>query len=702
MEVIANDLGGVETASALLADGLDPEPGLAELLDTVLGVAGRLVASHDREELFRMIVDETRRTLRVDSTTIRILNGDHLEVAAWAGLDDDVARSLPAFRQDEGWPGEVIRTGRAIAWSDVRAIGGRGFERYAGLYDFTGLLVAPLIHHGRVIGALSAVSQRARTWTGTDVAFISTLATHAAIALSNAELLEETERRAAQLEMLQAASARMSRAGTVEQVGRTVVEETRRIIDYHNARVYLIEPPDRVVPIAFAGAVGAYEQVDMALLHTRLGEGFTGWVAQRGEPLLVNDANSDSRGRTIPGTDEVDESMLVVPMRYDAVTIGVITLSKLGLNGFGPEDLRLLTILADQAATAVESARLLGRTQDLAQELRRLLDMSADLSTSLDPHQVAVLIAEHMARAMGVDECAISYWDRPGGRVESLGYFPSIPTDKMEPYFDVSHYPSTLRVLERQEMILIDADDPAADQQEVALLRAEGHRALAMLPLVAKGQSIALAELFSMSPIPWNAELLELVQSMANEAAMALENARLYEDARKLADRDPLTGFFNHRFFHERLGEEVVRTQRARHPLSVLMLDLDDFKLVNDTFGHLFGDRVLTWTAELIRSTLRASDIPARYGGDEFAIVLPETGAEEARSAAERILEAFRDHAFVGEQRGPVPIGLSIGVATYPTDGRYATDLIAAADRALYRVKREGGHDAAGAEGTAA
>jgi diguanylate cyclase (GGDEF)-like protein len=668
----------------------DLESELAERLDSLLGIAERLAASHDRQELFRTIVDETKRALRVDFVTIRIVRHDELQLAAWAGIDDQVAAALPTLGIRDGWVAEVLRTGRAKAWSDARTDPSAGVDRYAGVVEFAGDLVAPLTHHERVIGALSACTRDPRDWTDADIAFITTLATHAGIALTNAELFAEAEAKAAQLAVLQAASARLSRATTFEAVGRAVVEETRRIIDYHNARVYLIEAPDQVVPIAFEGRVGAYEHVDFDLLRCRFGEGFTGWVAQNGEPLLINDANSDPRGQTIAGTDDVDESMLVVPMRHDAATVGVITLSKLGLGGFEDDDLRLLGILADHAATAVETARLLTHSQELTLELRRLLDMSGELSASLDPRQVANLMAGHLARAMGVDECAISYWDRGAHRVESLGYYP--PLEALDAYYEDAGFPETLRVLERQATVIIDAEDPSADRAEVELLLRDGNRMLVMLPLVAKGQSIGLVELFSKAEAHWDAQRLEVARTMANEAAMALENARLYEDARKRADRDPLTGFYNHRFLHERMGEEVVRSQRGKRPLSILMLDLDDFKLVNDTFGHLFGDRVLTWASELIRATLRASDVPARYGGDEFAVILPDTDAAEASRAAERILKTFQDQPFVGEQRGPVPIAASIGAATFPADGRTATELIACADRRLYQVKRDGGH----------
>ena len=501
----------------------------------------------------------------------------------------------------------------------------------------------------------------------------------------------EEVRRAAHLDVLQAAAKRMSVALTVGAVGRAVVEETRRIVDYHNARVYLLEPPDQLLPIAFEGRVGAYERVDLDLLRTRVGEGFTGWVAKHALPLRIDDANLDPRGATIPGTDDVDESMLVVPMVHDEAVMGVITLSKLGLRQFDDDDLRVLTILADQAATALESSRNLSRARHLTDELRLLLDMSSALSASLDPRAVANLIAAFIGRAFDVAETAISYWDRANDQLLTLGYYPDIDPAELQAAFALAGYPQTRRVLEQQSVEVVDAEAPDADAAEVALLRNEGFLGSVMLPLVAKGQAIGLVELFSRTRITVDPPRLQLAQAMANEAAIALENARLYEDARKRADHDQLTGFFNHRYLHERLGEEVVRAQRTKRPLALLMLDLDDFKLVNDTFGHLFGDRVLVHVANLVRDTLRHSDVPARYGGDEFAIVLPDTDAPAARRAAERILATLRDQPFQAEGRLPVPVQASIGIAAHPHDGRTATELIAAADAALYDSKDQGG-----------
>ncbi|HEX7222724.1 MAG TPA: diguanylate cyclase [Candidatus Limnocylindrales bacterium] len=681
--------GIVVTAVSSRTRRLRAEASLTKRFEGVLGVTARLTTTHDRQELLHAIVDEALHALDADATVLRIVRDGNLEVVAWAGMTDATAARLPVFRAGEGWYGEIAATGRPWVVTDAaRQQVGSVYDRYEGVYEFRGDIIVPLVEDDRMIGSLSAVTVGPRDWALADVDFVVALATHAALALRNADLMATTELKAAQLSVLQAASARLSRAGGVEAIGRAIVEETRGIIDYHNARVYIIEPGGDVVPIAFEGAVGAYEQVDFDLLRCTLGQGFTGWVAEHGTPLLVDDANLDPRGSTIPGTDDVDESMLVVPLTYDGETTGVITLSKLGLRQFDGDDLRLLLILADLAATALQSARLLARSEALGGELRRLLDMSSQLSGSLDSREVANAIARHMAMAMDVEECAISYWDQDGQRVMTLGYYPETSRTELEEFFEISGFPATLRVLEEQAVVVVDAEDPDADPAEIALLTPGGNRTLIMLPLVAKGQSIGLVELLSRGTVRADAERLELGRTMANEAAIALENARLYEEARALADRDRLTGFYNHRYLHERFGEEIVRAQRSRQELSVLMLDLDDFKIVNDTFGHLFGDEVLAWTAEVIRSALRMSDIAARYGGDEFAVLLPDTSHDAALLVAERIRDAFAAASFDGGRHRDVSVGLAVGAATFPGDGRSVPELIAAADAGMYREKR--------------
>ena len=185
---------------------------------------------------------------------------------------------------------------------------------------------------------------------------------------------------------------------------------------------------------------------------------------------------------------------------------------------------------------------------------------------------------------------------------------------------------------------------------------------------------------------------LALLEAMANQAAMAVENARLFEEVERLAVTDELTGLNNRRGFFDLGRREMERAQRTHRPVTALMLDLDGFKRINDTFGHAVGDEVLRHLGDRCRLAVRDIDLVGRYGGEEFCVLLPETDLKTALEVAERIRSSIADQPF-DTAAGPLAIRISIGLALAGEDGGETVEtLLDRADTAMYYVKQEGGN----------
>jgi diguanylate cyclase (GGDEF)-like protein len=322
--------------------------------------------------------------------------------------------------------------------------------------------------------------------------------------------------------------------------------------------------------------------------------------------------------------------------------------------------------------------------------LESLIAMSTDLARAGDPETVGDRMAAHLARAVKVDQCGICYWDEGTGQVLTMGYYPPERRDPVGSSYLLADYPECERALVKQIPVVLDLADPKVPAPEREYIESIGGRVLAVIPLVVAGTSIGLVELTVERASVFDADRLRLASTMATEAAIMLENARLVEQLRHRAFHDPLTGLPNRALFRDRLAHALERT--ARDPearCAVLFLDLDDFKRVNDLLGHDSGDEVLRIVAERLEAGLRRADTAARLGGDEFTVLLEDVvDLDEVRATADRL--ALRLRRPIGEGDEEVTIGVSIGIALSPDAGSTVDELLTNSDAAMYLAKAAG------------
>ena len=643
-------------------------------------VTKELTGTLDLTAVLGEVVDLTRSLFDADKAGLWLIERERpFTIAAHHGLSEAFLAQVGALRGDEDTIGlRALRHRRPYAMRDADTQVGVGLLQ--GGYAAEGIrtvCLVPLLGGDEPLGLLGLYHRRDRMWPEEEVALVQAFADQAAVAIQNARLYRSVADQAARMRSIQDLSARLNRLTDVRAIAEAIVAEASTLAEYHDIRIYRVDWERRMCdPIAFTREMLDAEQDDAEdLLRVAIGEGFTGWVAESGEPLLINDALDDERGKTIDGTDDVPESMLVVPMLYEGRALGVIVLSQLGFNRFSDGDLQTMSIFGGYAAQAMANAtrheQLVTQSSELARRAdsqRRLLEINERLLSTLDQAGVLETIADGLRYVVAYDNLSI-YRADPQLRVMQPVLARERHADEVSRYLIPFGQGLMGWAVEHSQPIL--ANDALSDERAVQIPGTPDEpEAVVVVPLLADGEALGALNVSRVGgpEVYFSESDFELIQLFAGQASIALRNADVHHAMSQRADTDALTGLANHGAFQRDLARLVEEgpgpgaTRSTAHRLAVLMMDLDSFKAYNDRHGHPSGDALLHRAATTIYGAARSDDRVYRYGGDEFALILPHTSVAQAARVAERIREAVASLT----EGDPTPVTITVGVAGLP------------------------------------
>jgi diguanylate cyclase (GGDEF)-like protein len=407
-------------------------------------------------------------------------------------------------------------------------------------------------------------------------------------------------------------------------------------------------------------------------------EGITGNAVLKKQPVYAPDVSKDSRYIC---SAQSTRSELAIPLMVQDQVVGVLDCQSDRLNHFDHETIDLLTMFSTQASIALQNARLYQLERQRAQQLEAINAIAQQCTAVMDLEDLLARVCSVIRQAFQVSHVSLSL--REDGDLVLRAHegmltlcLPSggrLSVD-CEPWSKVIASGTTY----------IENDLSAAP--DAFRLFSEARSRLS-IPLISFGQTLGVLTLHSSRLNAFQRSELQSLEAVADICASSIQNAHYVERIRKLSYLDGLTGIFNRRYFELRIMEEIERARRSQAGMAVVIADIDQFKRLNDEFGHLLGDEVLRQVSSLFHQHLRKIDVVCRYGGEEFALLLASTNADHAMGVAEKLRKLVEGWQFPGVPR---MVTISAGVAAFPDHGSARDELVHAADLGLYVAKQAG------------
>jgi len=644
-------------------------------------------------EIQRMLAQALDRVLgvvRLPSGALFLHHGDPEGPTSVisAGIPDDFCRAAQAEGLDDYLAGLVSRLGGLLGFRDLRddnltALQKdepiRRFRELALQNGLRSVVVISLQAKEQAFGLLLLGTPDNRRFTPPELRLLLALGHQIGMAVENSFLIQQTSRRSEELHVLNEIGRALSSTLNKEDLLTKIWQELRRLFDVEDVYLASHDPLRDVIQFELE----TIEGVRLPKRSRPAGNHITEYVLRTRQPVLIRENYVTEIKKLGVDPLRTTGSFCGVPLvAYDRA-IGALCIFSDQERAFDEGHLELLRVLASEASIAIENARLFQEERTKARHLSLLNLISRDAIATLNPEEVLAKIAEQLENGLTYDHIGIALLDYTTREL-------------------VIHAESGKLRGAVGRRIPLDAGliGQVARTGKSAVFRSSTNTQTGLRPVLSESLTAMALPIFyadhlhgvlyveSLDRIDFTDEESLLLGTLADLISGALHNALTFQKAQEQAITDGLTGVKTHRFFMEALSSEWKRSSRAGRSFALVLMDLDRFKFVNDFYGHLEGDLVLQRVGQILETNCRRSDVVARYGGDEFVVLMPETTMEQARQLASKLRGWISADPLLREKN----ISASFGVACYPLHGASPQELIQVADASMYLSKHQGGN----------